>query len=171
MVRGSADQSKKKQVKKSAKSRSIEKNEEDIEEIIHELTTEFMNKKNLLGNKATKDALKNYEIFLGKVEKAHGNLEVRLVDGRLVQVHTPGNMALHDLIKQTAQGTAQIPELQPYVLIRYPPGQKCGETLALISDTLEITNLRIERLKKAGIRVPKEELDEIFEEEIVAEDL
>jgi hypothetical protein len=98
-------------------------------------------------------------------------LQVQLVDGRIVQVHTPGDAALHDYIKQTAQGTSQTPDLQPYVLIRYPPNQKCGETLALITEAPDSNFVRFKLLEKAGILVPKDDNIELFEEEINAEDL
>jgi hypothetical protein len=176
----SKNQDKKNQVKKSAKNRAPDKNEAAFEEIIHDLTRDFEFKKKQLREQSilvgkdllTKDALKNNEIFLGKVQIAHNLLQVQLVDERIVQVHTPGDAALHDYIKQTAQGTSQTPDLQPYVLIRFPKGNKCGETLALISEGTEITGRRMKLLENAGILVPKEEqLEAIFEEEINAEDL
>jgi hypothetical protein len=176
----SKNQDKKNQVKKSAKNRAPEKNDAAFEEIIHDLTRDFEFKKKQLKEQSivagkdllTKDALKNNEIFLGKVQIAHNLLQVQLVDERIVQVHTPGDAALHDYIKQTAQGTSQTPDLQPYVLIRFPKGQKCGETLALISEGTEITAKRMKLLENAGILVPKEEqLEAIFEDEINPEDL
>jgi len=170
----SKDQGKKNQVKKSAKNRAPDKNNEAFEEIIQDLTKEFEIKKKYLeeNNLISKDALKNNEIFLGKVQVAHNLLQVELVDGRVVQVHTPGDAALHDYIKQTALGTQYLPDMQPYVLIRYPPRQKCGETLALITDGPESNFIRFKLLEKAGILIPKEEVIELFEEEeIKAEDL
>jgi hypothetical protein len=173
------DQGKKNQVKKSAKNRAPEKNEAAFEEIIQDLTKDFEYKKKILREKSiaegkdflTKDALKNNEIFLGKVQIAHNLLQVQLVDGRIVQVHTPGDAALHDYIKQTAQGTSQTPDLQPYVLIRFPKGNKCGETLALISEAPESNFVRFKLLEKAGILVPTEDIIELFEEEVNVEDL
>ena len=159
------DQSKKNQVKKSAKSRAPEKNEETLQEIIRDLTQEFLQKKKCFGSEATADDLKNNEIFLGKVQIAHMVFQVQLVDGRIVQVQTHGNIALHDMVKQAANGTREISELQPYVLVRYPPGQKCGETLALVTSTPEITKERFKKLEDAGILVPKKDNDEFFEKE------
>jgi hypothetical protein len=69
------------------------------------------------------------------------------------------------MIKQAANGTREIQELQPYILIRYPPGQKCGETLALVTDTPEVTKERFKKLEDAGILVPKKDNDELFEKE------
>jgi hypothetical protein len=159
------DQSKKNQVKKSAKSRAPDKNEETLQEIIRDLTLEFQQKKKFFGSEATADDLKNNEIFLGKVQIAHMVFQVQLVDGRIVQVQTHGNIALHDMIKQAANGTREIQELQPYILIRFPPGQKCGETLALVTGTPEITKERFAKLENAGILVPKKDNDEFFEKE------
>ena len=159
------DQSKKTQVKKSAKSRAPEKNEEDLQEIIRDLTQEFLQKKKHFGSEATVDDLKNNEIFLGKVQIAHMVFQVQLVDGRIIQVQTHGNIALHDMIKQAANGTREIQELQPYILLRYTSGQKCGETLALVTGTPETTKERFKKLEDAGILVPKKDNDEIFEKE------
>lgn len=159
------DQSKKTQVKKSAKSRAPEKNEEDLQEIIRDLTQEFLQKKKRFGSEATADDLKNNEIFLGKVQIAHMVFQVQLVDGRIIQVQTHGNIALHDMIKQAANGTREIQELQPYILLRYPPGQKCGETLALVTGNPETTKERFKQLEDAGILVPKKDNDELFEKE------
>ena len=98
--------------------------------------------------------------------------QVQLVDGRIVQVQTHGNIALHDMIKQAANGTREIQELQPYILIRYPSGQKCGETLALVTDiNPEITKERFIKIENAGILVPSTKTDDILEEEIKIGDL
>jgi len=161
------DQSKKTQVKKSAKDRASENNEKDLLEITLDLFHEFEKKKKFYGTQATVDDLKNKEIFIGKVQIAHMVFQVQLVDGRIIQVQTHGNIALHDMIKQIAQGTREIPELQPYILIRHPPGKKCGETLALVTDiNPEITKERFKKLEEAGILIPKiDEKDDLFEKE------
>lgn len=95
------DQAKKMHVKKSAKNRAVEKNEEDFKEIIYDLTLAYETLKKKLGKDATKDKLENKEIFIGKVQLGHGFMfQVKLVNGQIIQVSTPGNIALHDMIKQ-----------------------------------------------------------------------
>jgi len=169
------DQSKKMHVKKSAKLRAVEKNEEDFKEIIYDLTLAFENLKKNLGKDATKDKLENKEIFIGKVQLGHGFMfQVKLANGQIIQVSTPGNLALHDMIKQVALGTENNEDMQPYILIL--KGKKIGETLCLISDNNpEITEQRFELLGKAGIQLPIKPIDEIIfeaeEKEINPEDL
>jgi hypothetical protein len=171
------DQSKKMHVKKSAKNRAIEKNEEDFKEIIYDLTLAFENLKKNLGKDATKDKLENKEIFLGKVQLGHGFMfQVKLANGQIIQVSTPGNLALHDMIKQVAVGTENNEDMQPYILILKNQRMKTGETLCLISDNNpEITEQRFELLKQAGIQLPIKAIDEIIfeaeEKEINVEDL
>lgn len=169
------DQARKMHVKKSAKNRAIERNEEDFKEIIYDLTLAHETLKKNLGKDATKDKLENKEIFIGKVQLGHGfMLQVKLVNESIIQVSTPGNIALHDMVKQVALGTENNPDMQPFVLVLKNPRIKTGETLALISDNNpEITQQRLDLLEKAGIQLPIKAIDEIiFEaEEINVEDL
>lgn len=168
------DQAKKMHVKKSAKNRAVEKNEEDFKEIIYDLTLAYETLKKKLGKDATKDKLENKEIFIGKVQLGHGFMfQVKLVNGQIIQVSTPGNIALHDMIKQVALGTENNEDMQPYILILKG---KRAETLALISDNdPEITEKRFDLLEKAGIQLPIKVNDEIIfeaeEKEINVEDL
>ena len=171
------DQSKKMHVKKSAKIRAVERNEEDFKEIIYDLTLAYEFLKKTLGKDATKDKLENKEIFIGKVQLGHGFMfQVKLVNGQIIQVSTPGNIALHDMIKQVALGTENNEDMQVYILILKNQRMKIGETLALISDNdPEITQQRFNLLEKAGIQLPITINDEIIfeaeEKEINPEDL
>jgi hypothetical protein len=169
------DQIKKMHVKKSAKNRAIERNEEDLKDIIYDLTMAHETLKRNLGKDATKDKLENKEIFLGKVQLGHGFMfQVKLANEKIVQVSTPGNLALHDMIKQVALGTENNEDMQPYILILKNSRMKTGETLALISDiNHEITEQRFKLLEHAGIQLPIKKNDEIIFEadEINLEDL
>jgi hypothetical protein len=169
------DQVKKMHVKKSAKNRAVERNEEDFNEIIYDLTMAHETLKRNLGKEATKDKLQNKEIFIGKVQLGHGFMfQVKLANEQIIQVTTPGNIALHDMIKQVALGTENNEDMQPYILVL--KGKKTGETLALISDiNHEITEQRFKLLEHAGIQLPLKKDDEIIfeadEKEINPEDL
>jgi len=170
------NQEKKCQVKKSAKERAYDKNTKELNEIIKELEISFnVLKKNLLneGKQLTKDNLENKNIVIGRIQLGHGFMfQVQLMDERIVQVVTPGNAALHDMIKQLALGTHTNIELQPYILINIS-GKP--ETLALLSDPdPELTKHRFKLLENSGIRIPKKDIIDDFimgEEEIQLGDL
>jgi hypothetical protein len=162
------DQSKKSHVKKSAKSRAYENNAEDLDEITKELYLEW-DKKEL-----------NKEIVIGRIQLAHGFMFQVECKNKVLQVATPGNMALHDMIKQFSSGTHTNQELQPYILIKLPnPSSKTktGETLALISDVNpDVTAFRLAKLQQCGIDmdITKKETQDTgfdFEEEVALEDL
>lgn len=171
------DQVKKMHVKKSAKNRAVERNEEDFNEIIYDLTMTHETLKRNLGKEATKDKLQNKEIFIGKVQLGHGFMfQVKLANEQIIQVSTPGNIALHDMIKQVALGTENNEDMQPYILVLKNQRMKTGETLALISDNNpEVTEQRFKLLEHAGIQLPLKKDDEIIfeaeEKEINLEDL
>jgi hypothetical protein len=172
------DQSKKSHVKKSAKERAYENNTQDLDDITKELFIEWDQKKKLLKRPINQDDL-NKEVVIGRIQLAHGFMFQVECKNKVLQVATPGNMALHDMIKQYSSGTHTNQELQPYILLRLPtsPGKKTGETLALISDSNpEITAFRLAKLENCGIDMAitkKETVDTAFEfeEEVQLEDL
>lgn len=168
------DQSKKSHVKKSAKGRAYENNSQELDEITKELFLEW-DKKKL--KKVTTDDL-NKDVVIGRIQLAHGFMFQVECKNRVLQVATPGNMALHDMIKQYSSGTHTNQELQPYILIKLPSiGHKTGETLALISDSNpDITAFRLAKLEQCGIdmAITKKETVESgfeFEEEVQLQDL
>ena len=155
-------------IKSRAKDRAYDSNSEDLEIIIKELESE----KRII---KTKDDY-NKQVVIGRIQLAHGNqFQTELFDTTKIQVVTPGNRALHDMIKQMNDTVPPdcCKEQQLLILIRLPDmnqsviSSKSGQTLALITDDdIQITNERIERLKNAGIFFPdKEETEIIFEDE------
>jgi hypothetical protein len=172
------DQSKKSHVKKSAKERAYENNARELDDITKELFLEWDQKKKTL-SKITTDDL-NKEVVIGRIQLAHGFMFQVECKNKVLQVATPGNMALHDMIKQYSSGTHTNQELQPYILIKLPntgAKTKTGETLALISDpNPDVTSFRLAKLEQCGIdmAITKKETIETgfeFEEEVQLQDL
>ena len=166
-------------MKKSAKERAYENNAQELDEITKELFLDWDQKKKLLNRPMNQDDL-NKEVVIGRIQLAHGFMFQVECKNKVLQVATPGNMALHDMIKQYSSGTHTNQGLQPYILLRLPNPSgknKTGETLALISDSNpEITAFRLAKLEHCGIDMAitkKETVDTAFEfeEEVRVEDL
>jgi len=156
------DQRKKMRVKKSAKDRAEPNNNETINNIISDLEKEYV--KNDAEGRSTKIS----DIAVGRVQLTSGDIfQTQLMNGKIIQVSTPGNLALMDMVKQRAVGTTTNEELQPLILVLLPSVRKTGETLALISNNSgDITKQRLQRLKDIGIDIPStEKIDDIFEDE------
>lgn len=171
------DQSKKSHVKKSAKERAYENNTIDFNDIVKELSIEWEHRKKQ--GPITVDDL-NKDIVIGRIQLAHGYMFQVECKNRVIQVETPGNIALHDMIKQYSSGTHTNQELQRYILVKMPKlgsHKKTGETLALISDPLpEIIANRFQQLENVGIdiSITKQQINDTgfeFEEEIKLGDL